>query len=138
MQKIEWIEWDNAWNTGIHEIDDDHKGLIVVINQVLALCEGSADKRQLRSAASKLIKYVGSHFQREEDILASKGYPYLNEHKEEHFRLKYAALNVKKKLLDDGYNQRSAQKLKDFLLGPWLVGHLQVGDQKFAQYFASK
>jgi hemerythrin len=129
------VEWNPEWHTGVKEIDNDHKKLIEVVNIVLEKCGNNADKRQLRSATNKLMKYVGSHFEMEEKILEKRNYPHLDKHKETHLRLMYDILAVKNRLLMDNYNQNSAEQLRNFLFGPWLIGHLQGDDLEYANYF---
>ncbi|MBF0447764.1 MAG: hemerythrin family protein [Magnetococcales bacterium] len=138
MYSFNYIEWNESWNVGVPELDDDHKGLVAIINKIIALHVGKAGTLELRSAINKLMKYTGSHLKREEHFLEMNGYPNLNQHKEVHLRLMYDVLSAKTKLLQNHYDGTTAVELKTFLVEKWLVEHIQKEDQEYAKFFREK
>src|SRR5512132_1968766 len=80
------IDSIEQYRVGLPEIDDDHSGLITMINRIgadlgeasYALCVELFD--ELQDAAS-------AHFNREEQLLEQLGYPEIDGHREYHAEL---------------------------------------------------
>ncbi|MBF0454864.1 MAG: hemerythrin family protein [Magnetococcales bacterium] len=130
----QYIRWNQQWSVGVDSLDDDHKKLIGIINQIIGLYASKSEERHLRSAISKLMKYTGTHLKNEEQFLESIGYPQIQQHKEVHLRLMYDVLAAKAKLLNSHYDGTSTEELKRFLVDKWLVEHIQQGDQDYARF----
>jgi hemerythrin-like metal-binding protein len=73
------MEWKDSYSVGETKMDDQHKGLIVLINQL-----GGEDEIGVREVLEKLQEYVDVHFRDEEALLEKIGYPDLDKQKVEH------------------------------------------------------
>jgi len=65
----------------IDVIDDDHKGLIDIINRVL---EAEREGTSVKWALGELAAYANDHFTREEKMMEAANYPDLAAHKKTH------------------------------------------------------
>ena len=72
--------------TGVAEIDTDHRDLIDRFNDLTAIAAREVPWRALHAAAHLLAQRCREHFEREEMILARSGFPRCKEHIREHRR----------------------------------------------------
>lgn len=78
------IVWTRRMSVGVPELDDDHKGLLAVINELEAHAAGDAGDEAVRRSLNWLLRYAQTHFAREQAVLASCNFPLLGEHIDEH------------------------------------------------------
>jgi len=124
--------WKEEYSVKVKEIDDQHKGLILIINKLYELLESGREQEDLEPLLNKLIVFTDVHFSTEEKYFDKFHYEHSKEHKEEHeiFR---------KKILEFSRNfekgkAKITQELLDFLVS-WLKNHLIVQDQKYVKCF---
>lgn len=79
-----FMQWTPAMSVGVPELDDDHKVLIRVINQLAENAEGRGRPAILRRCVYALMRYAEYHFGREEEVLMACGFPELATHRGEH------------------------------------------------------
>lgn len=134
MESAVNIRWDDSLSVGIDEIDDDHKGLIDLFNQLYASC--SASEGVLAAAEMdtllKLLDYTKSHFQREEKWMKKADYPDYNEHKELHDDLLIITLNFQEHLQSTEIHRITDETLE--FLRSWIVHHIMESDKAFGNY----
>lgn len=123
-----YLEWSDDLDTGIAVIDDQHKRIVVMINQ-LDDAQRTASKVKVGTVIDELIDYTVSHFAFEEAMLEEAGYVFTKAHKRVH------ALFIKR--VED-YRQRFiggediADELKG-LLGRWLFSHIRSDDRNYVE-----
>ncbi|NDV27045.1 bacteriohemerythrin [Desulfovibrio sp. JC010] len=125
------IEWHDGLGIGVEEIDDQHKSLIGMVNDVLdAFGKGEKDAA-IDDLLSKLKEYAVLHFNTEEKYMEEIEYPQLAEHHQLHEELKNRV-----KALQAARFHREEVTPKDVkeLLADWLVEHLLQEDYKIAQF----
>ncbi len=84
---MSYIEWSDDLKTGNRQIDAEHWGLFALVNDLHdKLQAGSADA-SIQATIEALVGYVESHFEFEEALMATGGYPDLEAHKQVHQRL---------------------------------------------------
>ena len=71
------MEWDESFSVGNDKIDDQHKGLVDLVNLL-----DDADMTGI--ALERLKSYCDEHFRDEERLLAVAGYPGLEAQKARH------------------------------------------------------
>jgi hemerythrin len=132
--KDELIKWSHTLSCGIQLIDDQHKGLVNLVNDMFNNITG--DHKQEHAYFNKVIqeavKYVKVHFATEEKIMiATKfgGYP---EHKKAH---DHFVLTVVDKIKE--YQSGNKMTLKSFtkFLREWILSHVAVMDKQYFDYF---
>ena len=78
------IVWRDQMSIDGGLIDNDHKYLIGLVNQVDAIQPGPAMPEQLAAIMVRLDAYARIHFEREERLQAAAGFPYANAHHRRH------------------------------------------------------
>jgi len=126
------FEWKDSFSVGIDSIDEDHKGLINIINELFDAVSHGVAKERISSNLVKLLDYTKTHFRREEILFEKTNYPLLEEHKQQHdaFIIK---INNLQKDFDKGNQTISVELLK--FLTDWLVNHILSSDRKYKEHF---
>ena len=75
--------WDIAYEVGDAEIDEQHRRLFDLANELLQADTKSA----VTAAAIQLYQYVRVHFKHEEDLMRRTNFPGRGEHLAEHGRV---------------------------------------------------
>jgi hemerythrin len=130
------IEWNQRYSVGIPKIDEQHKELVRLTNELYASCLGDDDEMRARfkSTLRALVRYVSDHFGAEERLLQWVHYPRYAEHKKEHE-------SFVKKILEemDAYLGGKSFVPNNFVryLKDWILSHIAVSDKHFADYIFS-
>jgi hemerythrin-like metal-binding protein len=127
------IVWDEKYSVGVEEIDNQHKRMFEVINELLEAINTNTTEDHLGNIIDGLIKYKVFHFATEEKYFKQFNY----EGAEEHI-LKHKEFNDNLMVLKDKYPIYSVEfafELVDFL-EDWLIDHLMIVDQKYKKCFA--
>ncbi len=135
MEKLpdvgERIEWSDDFSVGIQEIDEQHKVLVGILNE---LSEAIDDRRgtEVRNVIiDRLLEYTRIHFTVEESLMRILGYPKYEEHKHEHERLISQVIDFISKITSD--NMSSYELL--FFLRSWLLNHIMKSDKAYEEHF---
>jgi hemerythrin len=127
------VKWDDRYSVGIPLIDDQHKELIRLTNELYEGCltGDEAARNFFFTAVHRAMDYVKYHFSTEEKLLENVKYPHLAAHRKQHedFVLK---------LLGD---VKSFQQGKKFVpnsfvrfLKEWILSHIAIVDTRYAAY----
>lgn len=120
--------------TGIEEIDEGHESLIAIGNRLFGLAYGNeAPVETVLEGLRELLAEMRSHFDLEEVRMDGCGYPGADEHRIVHRRMyDYLA-----EMLDLGAGGPLLVAIRlEYLLGSWLVWHMQRDDRDFVRYLA--
>jgi len=131
MEYFEKIIWTNELSVGNIEIDNEHKRLIGIYNDLVEYVELSKNREELAKILSKMTDYSLIHFKREEEYMQKLSYPKLDEHKRFHrdFIFKVAMYNID--LL--GINPPNPKDIIKFL-EKWWVNHILKSDIDYEFY----
>lgn len=123
-----FMQWSEALSVGVPELDDDHKGLIAIINR---LAEAEATGGPANWVFAELERYARDHFRREEDRLAAAGYEALEAHTRQHHAFIEWLDTVKTAYnLDPSSRHYLARTVNDYLR-TWLTRHILGTDMKY-------
>ena len=75
--------WQDNLNTGIQVIDDQHRRIVEMINQLHAAQTGGS-QLVVAEVIDELVDYTLSHFAFEEELMEEAGYPFCAAHKRVH------------------------------------------------------
>ncbi|MEI8377955.1 MAG: bacteriohemerythrin [bacterium] len=128
------FKWDEKLNTGIVEIDEQHKKLFGTIH---SLRGENLDYDSIIKILVDLRNYVLEHFSTEEIYMKKFEYPYYEEHKilHENFTNDYNDLLVE--LAGGLLVQKIPPSLSD-MLNTWLMTHYQDADMKMAAFLRER
>jgi hemerythrin len=133
------IAWDDSISLNISEIDNQHKQLVKIINELFDAMKNARGFDVLEDILARLVDYTEYHFSTEEKYFDQLRYIESEPHKEEH-RFLIKQVNEFKKAFDEGQIKRDGSDrvlTVDLwnLLKNWLINHIQISDQKFAPLF---
>lgn len=120
------LEWKRSYDTGIEEIDNQHRQLLNFLNE---LGEGiaSGDAAKTREIIEGLNEYTISHFAFEEALMEEAQYPYSGPHKHVHKTLIQRVTTFSEKL---SAGENISEELYAFLRR-WLINHIQRDDKAY-------
>jgi hemerythrin len=124
-----YFSWTDELSVGSTFIDNDHRKLIGLVNQLHEAMSQGQGKEILKNVLVELIKYTKEHFRREEEHMQKIQYAERTAHKVEHDKLLNEVLDLQKKF-NDGSVMLTIQVSK--FLREWLVTHIMKSDQKLA------
>jgi len=134
MGSHEAVKWSEDFECGIAAIDEQHKGLLELINEMFNHATGDPEKEQeyFKKVVEKAVNYVKTHFATEEKIMQQTKFVGFEEHKKAHETFVVAVLN----------NARAFQKekkinLEEFtrFLKEWVLTHVAVMDKQYFSHF---
>jgi hemerythrin len=127
--------WDNTCKTGIAEIDQDHEGLVNLINDLYEAMQDGSGGALLLPIFSALKHYTKTHFIKEESYMLKCNAPDQQKHIQEH-RLMTAKLADLERRHRSGEAAISVQALT--FLRDWLKNHICIVDQAMASQLRDK
>ena len=126
------LRWTDALSVGIDEIDQQHKNLIMMVNELNEAMHERKAKDILGTIIDGLINYAATHFATEEKYFARYSYPETEIHKKEH--VSFVEKIIEFKLgFDEGRLLLSLEVMN--FLQEWLITHIQISDRKYCVYF---
>lgn len=126
--------WEEKYKTGIVEIDEDHKGLINLINDLYEAMQDGTGGALLLPIFSALKRYTESHFAKEELHMIKCSVPDHEKHVKEHKLLASKLADLEKRHRN-GEAAISLQTLT--FLRDWLKNHICVVDKAMAAQLQS-
>lgn len=130
------IEWNSSLETGVAEVDADHRNLVRLINELDTMLSQGVDPARFGSVIDTLIDYAENHFRREEEMLERLGYPDIADHAESHvgFGHRLGAM-VAGCIIEPGPD--SITRLHDHLHS-WLIDHILSEDMRYAPFVRAR
>jgi two-component system cell cycle response regulator len=128
MQQLTWHE---GMSVGVASIDEDHKNLLALINEVSAAVESNHTQEVIEEVFQRLEAYVIGHFEREESLMLACNYPGLDNHIKLHRMFTDKIPELKTKLLSADSAEVAAQI--NLFLYDWLLNHIVGEDLQFAR-----
>lgn len=126
------FEWSDEYSVGIRLIDNDHRGLFDVMNDLQDAVEHRRGEAEVGHTITYLIRYVQEHFEREERLMREGGYPEVAGHTNKHRKLARQVFAVQK-LYEADHKLVDLEKLVEFLRG-WLIRHILGDDMEYVPY----
>ncbi|GAA0851575.1 bacteriohemerythrin [Marinobacter szutsaonensis] len=123
--------WSKELEVGIGEIDEQHKWLVDLTNQLHDALEGGAEQEKTSEILESLMDYTMNHFIVEEDLFLRLGYPETDAHKAEHNKFTGQIMS----LIERHENGDSAGEETLELLKDWLTHHILKVDKAYVEHF---
>lgn len=126
------MTWDESLSVGIPSIDEQHKKLMKMINDLHDGMLGKKSREVLGPILDGLILYTVEHFDYEEKLFARTAYAQAPAHKEEHTKLRQKAIDIHERFKASGSGALSLEVLN--FLRDWLMGHIKGSDKQYTQH----
>lgn len=127
--------WRDEYSVNVKEIDDQHKQLVSMVNELHEAMMQQRAKDVLGGLLNKLVSYCASHFAAEEKLMQNSGYPDYAAHKAKHDKMTSKVLALQNDLKAGKMNLtiEVSQFLKD-----WLDKHILGTDKKYSAHLNAK
>lgn len=126
------MTWEESLSVGIPSIDEQHKKLIKMINDLHDGMLARKGRDVLGNVLEELILYTAEHFDYEEKLFARTGYPQSALHKAEHAKLKQKAIEIHERFKASTTGTLSLEVLN--FLRDWLAGHIKGSDKQYTPH----
>ena len=122
------MEWDETMSVGVRELDNQHRTLIGLINEVYSAVQRH-DERLLASLLGQMREYAVMHFHVEEEYMQRHGYPDLESHRALHDDFNDQVDRFQQQL----FVKTNLSQVFVFL-SRWLTNHIMKEDRKYSAY----
>ncbi len=129
------MTWTDDFSVGVRLIDEQHKVLLGLINELHAGMRARRSDDVLVEVVRRLKEYTVKHFAQEEELFDRYGYPEREAHKKIHAKLVQQVLDFETAL-----KSGQAKVTMDFMrfLKDWLEKHIKGTDKQYRSFFNSK
>ncbi|WP_130470234.1 bacteriohemerythrin [Candidatus Magnetaquicoccus inordinatus] len=127
------LYWDDSLALGVAEIDDDHRKLIGLLNELAINITAHQAREALAVVLENLLNYTAWHFRHEERLMQTYRFSGYVAHKREHADLIREASAFQKKFLD-GEQDMTMDVVH--LLKEWVLHHVMQTDRQMAEFLA--
>jgi hemerythrin len=118
------IEWRKEFETGVPDVDHEHRELVALLNSLATEVEAGASRERIQEFLGEVFARIAAHFALEESIMRKHGYDEYAAHKAEH----EALLDDIRDIMDEAQSDYSAalsQTVRD-----WFINHFKSKDAR--------
>ena len=126
------MQWSKALEIGHPIIDYDHQMLVNIANDLHDAIQSSKGNDAISQALQRLVKYIETHFAREEELFSNTRYPDVEKHKKNHRDIE----NLVRGFLTSFEADPTSVDLNKLLsfMKEWLIKHIGKLDKGYAAY----
>ncbi len=129
------IEWTSKYSVHVEKMDEHHRILFEIINDVLESLQGKMGPSTLKEILERLVAFTEFHFKEEEEMMEVNQYPHLAEHRKEHRIFEKMVREINEQF-EEGETDVSLQVLD--LTVSWLKNHIIGVDTKYSSFMNDK
>ena len=130
------IEWKDSFSVGVSELDNDHRYLLDLINQLHDAKERKQGTAVVAEILVKLRDHVANHAVREEALMERIGYPETTAHKHSHANA-VASIERLISINQNSHSDDTVRQVLDFMKA-WFATHVICTDMKLREHFVEK
>ena len=132
-RKSELVSWSSAFSVGIKIIDDQHRELLNLVNDMFNHIseDKTLEQAYIGKIVQQAVQFVKTHFKTEEAIMVHINFPGYAEHKRAHDAfVQIVVENVK------NFENGQTFVLADFTryLKEWILTHIAIMDKQYFTY----
>jgi len=135
LSSKDYIEWKPEYSVGIGSIDQQHRKLVGLINQLATAVDYSTGKEFEQEALNELVDYTKTHFSYEEGLMETNGYPDFAAHKAQHQEM---IRKVEEVLAEYAKDPDTAMNNAKVYLQDWLIKHINGTDKQYSRFLIDK
>tara|TARA_R110002095_G_scaffold14856_11_gene18715 strand:+ start:137 stop:535 length:399 start_codon:yes stop_codon:yes gene_type:complete len=130
---MELIEWKEEYSVGHPLLDQQHQGLIQLINQLTKAADSGG---MIAYIFDELDHYVKEHFRFEEQLLRQAGYAEFEAHKAQHRAFEQWLRAVRQSFSVGGQSALLLAESVNAYLRGWLINHILKSDMDYKSVLA--
>jgi methyl-accepting chemotaxis protein/hemerythrin len=129
------VSWSDDLSVGIRQIDDQHKVLVNLINELYGAMRSRKSDTIMLDIVDRMADYAAKHFKTEEDLFDKYGYPEADSHKKVHQNFVDKVTEFRQGL-ESGASRVTMEVMR--FLKDWLIKHIQGTDKRYAPFLKEK
>jgi hemerythrin len=130
-----FVDWNESYSVKIADIDQQHKQLINIINNLHEVMKTGGAPAKLAPIVNELVSYTHYHFSFEKKMLESTAYPTVADHKKVHQSMVAQVENFRDMVADG--KSSAPLKLMAFLKD-WLTSHILQTDMRYSSHVTAR
>ena len=123
------LEWNDSLETGVEEIDSDHRCLISLANRIHAAAQ-ARNREEVSHLVLEFCNYCDDHFVMEEEFMRDIHYPHRLEHKRDHDQM-LADLD---KIMGKVRSNLDASAVMGEFIFRWTANHVLIIERQLAEF----
>jgi hemerythrin len=127
--------WDQSFSVSVRKLDEQHKALIGIVNQLFESISGGRGAEVIESTLNELVSYTKVHFREEEAMMRATNYPAFAIHQAQHTKFEET---VQKLIADLRANGRANTVTLLQFLKDWLTTHIKQTDKQYSAFVNAK
>lgn len=131
------VEWKADYSVGYDDIDGQHQELFRRFNALIEACRESRGREKVQELLRFLDDYVERHFADEEALMATNGYPGIDDHRKLHDTFRSELGRLKKILQEEGTSVHLIVTTNETVL-QWLINHIRRVDTALGTFLRAK
>ena len=141
VTEISKVDWDTSLETGIDDVDEQHRQYFVLLNDYLEkAAETATDRNQFFDLMEKfdfLQQYAKEHFSTEELIMQEAGFPDFESHRDEHLYFVQHVEELYIQLKSVGFSPELAREVNYYIV-EWFVDHIRQADMELVEFLHTR
>lgn len=129
------LQWRSEWDSGNQTIDEQHRELLALTNNLIALTLAGVRFDQVMVQLELLLRHIEYHFAIEGVILNESGYPEAQRHILQHKKLFAKVLQMQEQYRLEGLQSTA---FFSFIIDEVVVGHISKDDVNYFPYLKSE
>jgi len=128
------VTWSPTYSVGVKVIDDQHKGLLNLVNDMYNHVVGdeAAERAYFQKVIQQAVNYVKIHFATEEKIMLATKFLGYAEHKRAHDSF---ILTVVENIQAFNTGKRMTLATFTHFLKDWILTHIAIMDKQYFDFF---
>lgn len=129
------LKWRESYETGVVQMDEQHKRLIQLVNQMYGIIRDKKGFESLDEILKEMSEYAEQHLRDEEALLEKYGYPELNSQKKSHQEY---LVKIDDLLFSVKADKNSGAQELYIFLRHWWIAHIVGEDVKYGSFLREK
>lgn len=129
------LQWQAEWDSGNQTLDEQHRELLALTNNLIALTFAGVKFDQVMVQLELLLRHIEHHFAIEGVILSEAGYPEAQQHIRQHKKLFAKVLQMQELYRREGLQSTA---FFSFIIDDVVIGHISRNDVNYFPYLKSK
>ncbi|MBI1208254.1 MAG: bacteriohemerythrin [Azospirillum sp.] len=133
-EALKSVEWTDVLGVGNKTIDDEHKFLFSIYNDLVSALERDETETVVGRVVQELLAYTNYHFGHEEELMSTFEYPDLQAHKKQHDNFIAQLHKIEAHLAAGEWDLVSFAGF----VKKWILGHIMVTDTRLGEFLKTR
>jgi hemerythrin-like metal-binding protein len=131
-KRLDMIQWTASMRSGVESVDQQHRRLIGILNDLLRNVSCVADPKRSCTLLRELQEYAQLHFCHEEQCMDRYRCPAAAKNRAEHLTFKQTIREFEQRFRTEGASRQLELDMERYLAG-WVLHHMAGTDCELAR-----